>query len=77
MEGVLHGGDRGDRAGLGQLRGIDVAHPQVPDQALFAELCEHGEPLGDRLAAGCIPPADPQVDQVEMIKAEFAQVSLD
>jgi hypothetical protein len=63
---VLHSGDRGDRAGLGELRGVDVADAQVPDQALLAQLRQRGEPLGDRLAAGRVPPADPQVDQVEM-----------
>jgi hypothetical protein len=61
VERILHGGDRGDRARLGELRGIDVADAQVPDQALFAQLRQRGEPLGDRLPAGRAPPADSQV----------------
>ena len=76
VERVLYGGDRGDRACLGELRGVDVADAQVPDQAVGAQLRQRGEPLGDRLAAGRVPRADPQVDPVEMVGAELAEVVL-
>ncbi|HEY1323362.1 MAG TPA: hypothetical protein VGF32_24100 [Streptosporangiaceae bacterium] len=56
MVRVLHGGDRGDRAGLGELRGVDVGDAQVPDQAVGAQLRQRGEPFGDRLAACAFRP---------------------
>jgi hypothetical protein len=59
VECVLHGGDRGDRVGLGELRGVDVADAEVPDQALLAQLRQRGEPLGDRLAVRRVLCADP------------------
>ena len=76
VERVLHGGDRGDRAGPGELCGVDVADAQVPDQARLAQLRQRGEPLGDRFAAGRVLRADPQVDQVEPVNAELAEVVL-
>jgi hypothetical protein len=63
--------------GGSQQRGVDVADAQVPDQAVGAQLRQCGEPLGDLLASGCVPPVDPQVDQVEMVGAELSQVVLD
>ena len=65
--GVLHADDRRDGLGLGQVRGRGVGDAQVPDQ--------HAEMLGDR--ARRPPLRQPQVDHVEMVPAELAQVLLD
>ena len=76
VEGVLHGGHRGNRAGLGELGGVDVADAQVADEALVAQRGQRREAVTDRFAAGPVLRADAQVDQVEPVNAELAEVLL-
>ena len=53
------------------MTGLDVGDAEVADQACLAQLCESTEVLGYRLLAH---PA--QVDEVEVVSAELAQVLL-
>ena len=59
---------------LGELVERDVAEPEVPDQALLPQLGQGAELLGERLVAGALRDADPQVDHVEGVQAEVLEV---
>ena len=60
---------------LGDLRGRDVAQPDVADQALALQLGEHGERRLDRALGGAVDAEHAaQVDHLEHVEAEVAQV---
>jgi hypothetical protein len=54
VEGVLHGGHRGHRAGLGELGGVDVADAQVADQALVAQRSGGSPPRARRYGSALL-----------------------
>ena len=72
-EAVLDADDRGDGLRLVQLADADVRDAEVPDQARGPQVGQRAEVIGDgvqsRIAA--------QVDHVEVVAAELAQVLLD
>jgi hypothetical protein len=63
--------------GLGELPAGDVADAQVPDQALVPQRGQRGEPVAERLAAAARQAAHAQVDQVQNVDTEVAEVLLD
>lgn len=69
---VLDAHHRRDRLGLRQVRRPDVGQAQVPDQPRVAQFGQLPEVLGHRLQVVLA-----QVDHVEMVAAELAQVLLD
>ena len=72
---VLHADDLGDGAPLRDLRRRDVAEPDMADQALSLQLGERGERRFDRPFGGPVHAEhDAQVDDVEHVEAEVAQV---
>ena len=72
---VLHADDFGDAAPLRDLGGRDVAQADVADQALPLELGEHGQRCLDRALPGTVAvPHDAQIDDVEHVEAQVAQI---
>jgi hypothetical protein len=69
---VLHADHRRDGPGLVELSHGDAGDAELPDQPGVAQVGQGGEPLGQRILA-----LHPQVDHVEMVAAELAQVLLD
>jgi hypothetical protein len=74
---VLHLDDRRDRARFGDLCRIHGADAQVADQALLLQLSEHGERLGERAGHRAVRAADPQIDDIQHLDTEVAQIALD
>lgn len=69
---VLHADHRGDGLCLGQVFRCDAGDSEVADQPRLAQLGQRAEVLGDGLLAH-----DAQVDDVEVVAAQLAQVLLD
>ena len=75
---VLNADDRGDPASFRDLRGRDVAEPDVADEALPLELGQGCQRRFDRPFGGAVRREHgPQVDDLENIEAEVAQVVVD
>jgi hypothetical protein len=74
---VLHAHDRRDRLCLGDLFRRRVADSEVPDQALLLEFDERLEWLSERAGLGSLCVAEPEVDQVEHLKAEGFKILVD
>ena len=70
---VLHADDRSDALRGGHLRGIHGADTEVLNEALLLELGEDGEGLGDFRCG----PDNAQVDDVQAVHSEVAQVVVD
>lgn len=70
-EGVLHA----DHRRLGELRGSDVGQAEVADETGVAQGGQGGEVPGDR--AGPVAGRDAEVDHVQVVAAQPAQVLLD
>jgi hypothetical protein len=70
--GVLDTGHRRDGLGLGEIVGPDAGDAEVPDEPGVAKFGQCAEVLGD--GVGGLPA---EVDEVEVITAELAQVLLD
>ena len=71
---VLHADHRRDRPCLGQLLRADPGYAQMADQPGGTQRSEGGEMFSDRRAFGAA--RDAQVDHVEVISAELAQILL-
>ena len=72
---VLHADDRRRSGAFRDLRGGDVAQADVAHQALALQLGQHGERRLDRALGGAMDVEhDAQVDDVEHVEAEVAQV---
>ena len=72
---ILHADDLGHLAALLDLRGGDVAEPDMPDEALLLQLHERAEGRLDRSLARALAAAHAsQVDDVERIDAEMTQI---
>ena len=72
---VLHADDLADPASFRDLRRRDVAQPDVTHQALPLQFGEHGERRLDRAFGGSMDAEHAaQVDHVEHIEAEIAQI---
>ncbi len=74
---VLHAHHRRDLHRLGQLLRPDVGDAEVPDQSRFAQFGEGAEVLGDGAGLPVHPRAPAQVDDVEVVEPELADVLLD
>jgi hypothetical protein len=76
---VLHGDDRDDLAGLGELRTGDAAEPQMTDQPLTLQVGQGAQRLHQRHVVGNQQPvaADAQVHQLEPVHPQLPQVVLD
>ena len=75
---VLHADDLADPAPFRDLRGRHVAEPDMADQALPLQLGEHGERRLDRALGWAMHVEHAaQVDDVEHVEAEVAQIVVD
>ena len=74
---VLHADDGRDRLRLGDLLGGDGADAEVPDQPVLLHLRERGELLLDGAGLGAVEGAEAEVDGVEHVEAEVAEVVVD
>ncbi len=71
---ILHADNFGDFGGFGELVGGDVADSDVADEALFFELDEGGEWLFDGELGWTGGAADAEIDDIEGIYCQVAQV---
>ncbi len=72
---VLHADDLGDPASFRDLRGRDVAQPDMTHQTLPLELGQDGERRLDRPFGGAMRVEhDPKVDHVQHVEPEIAQI---
>ena len=75
---VLHAHDRSDPTAFRNLRGGDVAETEVADQALLLQLGEHRKRRFNRSFGGRMDiKHGPEVDDVQHLEAEVAQVVMD
>jgi hypothetical protein len=77
MEIVLDGYDRGNRARLGEVGGINIAEAEMADQTLLAQTSEYFEAFGKRFAVWDFPKANTQVNQVKVLQAQRFEILLD
>ena len=74
---VLDADDGSDRLRLGQVFRADVRDAEFADQALLSQFGQRAEAVGERTGPAFQAHADPEVDHVEVVAAELAQVFLD
>ena len=75
---VLHADDLADPAPFRDLRGCDVAEPDVAHQTLPLKLGQDRERRLDRSFGGPVDiPHDPQVDDLQRIEPEIAEIVVD
>src|SRR5437868_14801322 len=75
VEPVLDGGDRRDGPRLLHLGQTHMAQAEMPNEALLPELGQDRETLPDRLLHRGVQTAGPQVDQIELVTTQLAQVA--